>query len=117
LAARDFAPDFWGWPNQFESDPAKAGKMDRRGVLMWIGKEVVSVNMMTWPDKHDFRLRNEALRSAGRVGVILRIEPAAPDAGFSYYVQVVPVGAVEFGYYLSLCVHTVRNSPRLWGYY
>jgi len=91
--------------------------MDRRGVSMWIGSEVVSVNMMTWPDKHDFRLRSEALRSAGRVGDILRIERAAPDAGFAYYVQIVPAGAPQYDYYSGLSVNRSPNSTRRWGYY
>jgi hypothetical protein len=117
LAARDFAPEFWGWPNEFQDDPEKPGKKDRRGVPMWIGAETVFVNMMTWPDKHDFRLRSEALRSSGRVGDILRIERATENAGFAYYVQVVPVGAPQHAYYLSLCVNAVRNSARRWGYY
>ena len=29
LAARDAAPDFWGWPTAFTPDPARPGKMDR----------------------------------------------------------------------------------------
>ena len=82
LAARDAEPGFWGWPDGFESDPRRPGKLDRRGVRMRLGGEVVAVNMMTWPDKHDFRLRSEALRSAGNVGDLLRMEKASPAADF-----------------------------------
>jgi HKD family nuclease len=61
LTARNRHPEFWNWPDAFSEDPSKPGKFDRVGVLMRIGGEVISVNMMTWPDKHDFRLRSEAL--------------------------------------------------------
>jgi HKD family nuclease len=117
LAARNFAPEFWGWPDAFEEDAAKPGKMDRRNVPMWIGTEVIAVTMMSWPDKHDFRLRSETLRSAGRIGDILRVERATANAGFDYHVQIVPVGAPQYYHYASLCVNTVRNSGRRWGYY
>ncbi|MBN2317197.1 MAG: phospholipase D family protein [Sedimentisphaerales bacterium] len=117
LAARDFSPEFWGWPMMFSEDPERRGKMDRKGVLMRIGTEILEVNMMTWPDKHDFRLRNERLRSAGNIGDILRIEKTPDNEGFQYYVEVIPKGTSQHQTYLSICINTVRNSPRLWGYY
>ncbi len=117
LGARDFDPAFWGWPNAFTPDPAKRGKMDRRGVKMRIGADVVDVNMMTWPDKHDFRLRCEALRSAGNVEDILRIEQADGKNGFTYYVEIIPQGTMHYEQYLSLCQNSVKNSQKKWGYY
>lgn len=117
LAARDHCPEFWGWPTMFSEDPDKPGKMDRWGVPMRLGTEVINVNMMTWPDKHDFRLRNERLRSAGNIGDILRIERTVNTAEFQYYVEVVPQGTSQYQNYLAICVNTVRNSQRRWGYY
>lgn len=66
LAARDAQPDFWGWPAAFAEDANKKGKYDRWKVRMRLGAGVIAVNMMTWPDKGDFRLRCEALRSAAK---------------------------------------------------
>ena len=117
LAARDADPDFWGWPGGFTSDPRRAGKFDRRGVRVRLGGEVVFVNMMTWPDKHDFRLRSEALRSAGRVGDLLRMEKVEPGAGYEYYVEVIPQGTSHHPVYLALCRQSVRNSRKRYGYY
>ena len=117
LAARDMDPDFWGWPGGFTSDPRRPGKFDRRGVRIRLGSEVVSVNMMTWPDKHDFRLRSEALRSAGSVGDLLRMEKAEPGAGYEYYVEVIPQGTSHHPVYLALCRQSVRNSRKKYGYY
>jgi hypothetical protein len=117
LAARDEAPDFWGWRHRFNEDRSRPGKWDRSGVRMRIGVQVVEVNMMTWPVKHDFRLRSEALRSAGRVGDILRIEPAPASLGFDYYVEIVPQGTTQYGRWLAHCVTPVRNSPKRYGYY
>ena len=117
LAARDAHPRFWGWPDAFREDPEKRGKHDRPRVRMRLGNDVILVNMMTWPDKHDFRLRNEALRSASRVGDILRLEKVGPAAGHDYDVEVIQQGTNEHAVHLLLCRHAVRNSEKMYGYY
>ena len=117
LAARDAAPGFWGWPEAFTEDPAKPGKRDRNGVRMRVGDEVVPVNMMTWPDKHDFRLRSEKLRSAGRPGDVLRIERAGPGADHEYAAEVIRQGTSRHAAHLDLCRQVVRNSEKKYGYY
>lgn len=117
LAARDAAPDFWGWPEAFTEDRDKPGKRDRRGVRMRLGGEVVLVNMMTWPDKRDFRLRSEKLRSASRAGDILRIEKAEPGAGHEYAIEVIRQGTDRHAASLALCGRAVRNSEKKYGYY
>ena len=117
LSARDANPDFWGWPKSFEEDPTNPGKMDRKGVEMNIIGHTALVNMMTWPAKHDFRLRSEELRSAGEVGDILRIEKAISPAPFDFVVMVIPQGSQDFEEYLALCNKKTPNSARVWGYY
>jgi len=117
LAARDFAPRFWGWRDEFHEDPEKPGKWDRPGVRMRVGSEVIVVNMMTWPDKHDFRLRSEKLRSAGNVGDIFRMERTTGEGGVQYQVQVISRNALEFRKYRRYCRNPVPNSRKRWGYY
>ena len=117
LAARDARPDFWGWSDAFAADPERPGKHDRKGVRIRLAGEIVTVNMMTWPDKHDFRLRSEALRSAGNVGDILRMEKVGPEAAYEYYVEVIPRGTSQHPVYLALCRQSVRNSVKKYGYY
>lgn len=117
LSARDANPLFWGWDKMFKQDRLKPGKYDRQGVKMRIGANMISVNMMTWPDKHDFRLRSEALRSAGNIGDIMRIEKVDPASGAEYYVEVVPQGTTQYPTYLQLCSNAVRNSKKKFGYY
>jgi HKD family nuclease len=117
LAARNLYPEFWGWQELFEEDPAKPGKFDRRKVPCRLGGEIVEINMMTWPVKHDFRLRSERLRSAGNPGDILRIEKPASDTGFDYYVEIVPMGTSAFEQYHEFCTEEVKNSAKRWGYY
>ena len=117
LAARDADPSFWGWPEAFTEDPEKPGKRDRRGVRMLLGGEVVLVNMMTWPARHDFRLRSEKLRSAGRAGDIRRIEKTSPDAGHEYAAEVIRQGTSRHTAHLDLCRQVVRNSDKRYGYY
>lgn len=115
LGARDFAPDFWGWRSSFVEGPKK---WDRMGVRMWVGTQVVEVNMMVWKVKHDLRLRSEALRSAGHVGDILRLEKTDSSIGFDYLAHVVPQGTMEHRHYLAFCVNRAKGrSNKLWGYY
>jgi HKD family nuclease len=114
LRARDYDPNFWGWPNLFVES---ATKWDRTGVRMRLGAQDIIVNMMCWKPKRDFRLRNELLRSAGNVGDILRVEKAAPRSGFDYYVEVVPRRTTQHPVYLARCTQTVPNSAKIFGYY
>ena len=72
---------------------------------------------MYWPNKHDFRLRSEDLRSAGNVGDILRMEKVDPASGYEYYVDIIPQETSLHSLYLALCRESVRNSTRKYGYY
>ncbi len=117
LAARDYDTAFWGWQTEFTEDPERPGKWDRPGVKMRIGTITTEVNMMTWPVKHDFRLRSEVLRKAGAVDDILRIERTDGEGGFSYYVEIIPQGTMEHDDYLARCTRETRNSEKRWGYY
>ncbi|MEO1015178.1 MAG: phospholipase D family protein [Pseudomonadota bacterium] len=117
LSARNADPEFWGWPTTFTEDETKPGKFDRTGVRFRLGADIFQVNMMTWPDKHDFRLRSEALRSAGNIGDILRLEMAPENSAYEYFAVVIPQGATEFGIYKALCTNAVRNSKKMFGYY
>lgn len=116
LSARDAHPLFWAWRDGFTEDPTKPGKFDRL-VRMRLGGVNVSVNMMTWPDRRDFRLRCEALRSAGNVGDVLRIEKVGPGLDFEYYVEVIPAGTASHTEHLLFCTGVVRNSRKRYGYY
>jgi len=118
LAARDANPRFWGWPEDFVEDISKPGKLDRVGVKMRIGTSTVSVNMMTWPDKSDFRLRSEALRSSGEIGDIVKIEKMKGGSAHQYSVEIIPPASPLFPLYAEICSNPVRKpSKKLWGYY
>ncbi len=117
LAARNFFPEFWGWQERFAEDPTKPGKFDRWKVPCRLGGEIIEINMMTWPVKHDFRLRSQRLRSAGSPGDILRLERTGPESGFDYYVEIIPQGTSAFEQYSELCKEKVHNSLKRWGYY
>lgn len=117
LTAREEDPDFWGWPTRFVSDPKKPGKFDRRGVRIRLGEKVIGMNMMTWPDRRDFRLRSEELRSAGAVGDILRIEKVSLPSLYEYEVEVIAKGTTRHTEYLDRCSKKVRNSRKKFGYY
>ncbi len=115
LAARDANPSFWDWPHGFSEDPAKSEKRDRQ-TRVRLGDATIAVNMMTWPDRHDFRLRSEALRRAANVGDILRMEKAEPELDFDYYIEIIPKGTAPHTEHLLFCTGVVRNSKKRFGY-
>lgn len=117
LIARDAEPGFWNWPDDFTSDPGKPDKLDRQDVSMRLNGKIISVNMMYWPDKRDFRLRCEALRSAGNVGDILRMEKTDSTVSYEYDVEVIPQETNRYLEYFKQCKHPVSNSKKKYGYY
>ena len=119
LAARDAYPGFWRWPDAFAVDPERAGKRDRHDVHMRLGGEVIRATLSYFHHRRDFRLRSTELRNAGNVGDILRVERALDsDAGYEYYVEVVPRGTTAFQQYLGRCQKEVgHGSQKRYGYY
>lgn len=118
LVARDAEPDFWGWDDLFTDDPNKAGKKDRNDVKMRLGGDVINVNMFYNDVKKDLRLRSEALRSAGDIDDIIRIEKTDGSETFDYYVQIIPQGTADYGHYRVACSNKVKGvSKKYWGYY
>ena len=70
-----------------------------------------------WPDKHDFRLRSEDLRSAANIGDVLRIERAADGSRYDYIVSIIPQGSVQYAAARARCTQRVRQpSVKEWGY-
>lgn len=117
LSARDYCPDFWGWPDNFIEDKSRKGKFDRPNVTFKLGTQIISVTMMAWPVKHDFRLRSEALRSAGEIDDIIKIEKALPNTLYEYIVTIIPKTSIDYNYYLHRCSVSVgKNSRRKYGY-
>jgi HKD family nuclease len=127
LSARDANPAFWEWPNGFAPDPhwkgkldaAGRGKMDRHDVRLRLGGNIVTATIWYNPDKKDIRIRNEALRQAGAVDDILRMEKAAPSTGFDYYVEIIPQGTTQYPTFRALCTLKPPSpaSKKRFGYY
>ena len=127
LAVLDQHPAFWTFPDQFTDDVAwnnshpkhrrnGIGKMDRMNVPMRVGT-IQSVRMFFNPQKGDFRLRNEALRSSGGIGDILLVKRVDPVNGFEYDIQVAPKGSPQFAQLAPLCNIQVPNSQKRFGYF
>ena len=117
LVARNAEPEFWGWPDAFVRSSRPPHPLSRTDVRMRLLDDIISVTIMTWPPKRDFRLRNSALRRAGNVGDILRIEKVEPSTDYEYDVEVIAQGTNQHSSTLTLCRHTVRNSQKRYGYY
>ncbi len=119
LKARDEDPIFWGWRALFVQDSNNPNKFDRRGVQMLVRGNVEIINMMTWPLKHDFRLRSESLRRGANIGDIIKIERSDGTSGYQYIVEIIPSTNSSHSEYLALCTHDTGkpNSQKRWGYY
>ena len=117
LVARDAEPEFWGWPDAFVRSSRPPHPLSRTNVRMRLLDEVISVTIMTWPPKRDFRLRSSALRRAGNVGDVLRIEKVESPTDYEYDVEVIAEGTSRHSEILALCRHAVRNSQKRYGYY
>lgn len=117
LKARDEDPIFGGWRALFVQDPENSNKYDRWNVKMLVRGNIESINMMTWPLKHDFRLRSESLRRGASPGDILRIERSDGTAGYQYVVEVISSTNPNYPPHLALCSHDTPNSKKKWGYY
>lgn len=127
LVALDVNPAFWKFPESFTPDRKwnaahpqyrrnGLGKLDRRGVPMRIGT-LQLVNMFFNPQKKDFRLRQETLRSSGHVGDIILVTALDPRSGYEYDVQVAPRGTPLFDELNQRCTVPVLNSQKFYGYF
>jgi len=119
LKARDKDPIFWGWRALFKQDVNNPIKYDRWGVNMLVRGNLEVINMMTWPIKHDFRLRSEALRRGAKPGDILKIERSDGTAGYQYTVEIISTTAPDYQFWLARCDQDTGrpNSKKRWGYY
>lgn len=118
LKARDQQPDFWGWQGKFTQDMAHPGKMDRKNVQFQMGKLLFLATIWSYPQRSEFRLRSEVLRSAGHVGDILKIE-RGDDMPVEYIAEVIPQGDQDYQFWRNLCIDQPdqRNSQKFFGYY
>lgn len=113
LAARNTNPDFWGWPHLFAEDPQKSNKFDRLNVRALLDGRIIFINMMTWPDKSDFRLRCSDIREAANIGDILFIS----NNSDTYEIRVVSRSDSDYDALLQECTNKTHNSEKLWGYF
>jgi hypothetical protein len=90
--------------------------MDRKDVPMRIGT-VHFASMFFNPRKGDLRIRNEALRSSGRVGDIILIRRVDPVNGFEYDVQVAPGASPLHAQLAPYCDTKAPGSPKRFGYF
>ena len=116
LAALRKHEDFWGFPDDFREDPHRSGKMDRKNVRVLLSGQGISVNMMTWPVKHDFRLRNAELRDSAAIGDILHLRRIG-GLRVDYQAELISPSNPEYQKFLAQCDNPVINSNKRFGYY
>jgi hypothetical protein len=116
-------PDFWNWPSAFVADPGWTGPLDNgigkrdRQMQVYFESNVIDAVMWYNPNKRDFRIRAEALRSAGHINDLIRIERNAPGAPVPYTVYIIEPSDPDFAQYRAVCLYNPTNSPKWWGYY
>ena len=116
LAALRMHEGFWGYPGDFQEAPSLPGKMDRRNVRFLLSGQGISVSMMTWPVKHDFRLRNTKLRASAEIGDVLHIRRTRA-VGVDYEAELIRPSNPEYRRFLARCDNPVPNSKKRFGYY
>ena len=116
LKAKRENESFWGYPKEFSADSTKPGKFDRSGVRVLFEGKIVTVNMMTWPDKSDFRLRCRSLRDAGNVGDIF-VMTSVNKSTHEYEVGILKHGTPQHAKMAKICVNPVRNSKKTYCYF
>ena len=117
LAARDARPDSLGLVRCLRGRSERPGKHDRKGVRIRLAGEIVTVNMMTWPDS---TISDCAARRCGALvtsATFFAWRKVGPEAAYEYYVEVIPRGTSQHPVYLALCRQSVRNSVKKYGYY
>lgn len=117
LLARDINPLFWDWPDGFEEDPDRPGKMDRH-VRILIGDQTHDATIWYNPVKRDIRIRAEAMRSAGGVGDILLLEQLTEGSDADYRAAVAEQGSETFAQLEAMCTVPARPpSRKRFGYF
>jgi hypothetical protein len=128
MEARDIAPEFWGWPaeyNRTASPRGGAGRIYRNWKPLWrisradstsAGVRIDRVRMYEYENSSDFRFYSKALLDLGAdEGDIVRITRVSdPDA--EYECVLASKGSPTFADWLRYCSESVRNSPRRFGY-
>jgi hypothetical protein len=128
LAARDVAPDFWGWPDEYTRLVSPRGG-EAREYLNWKpiwrvrtaddaldGGRLGEVRMYEYTNSSDFRFYSKRLLDMGAdEGDIVRITRIAePDAEFECVLA--RRGTTAYTDWLRHCTQQVRNSDRRYGY-
>jgi len=127
LAARDIAPEFWGWPHNYELLTSPRGGQAREyweWRPLWFvapahdpdrGK-VEEVRMYLYANSADFRFYSGALLHLGAdEGDIVRI--SSPERGeATFECLLARQGTPEYSAWLRFCTQDVRNSNRVFGY-
>ncbi len=127
LDAIELAPEFWGWPAEYErSESPRAG----RNRIYWNWRpiwrvwsvestdrvNILEVRMYMYENSSDFRLYVRPLINAGAdLGDVVRIRRISrTDA--EYECVLARRGTPEYEEWIKFCTQPVRNSPRSFGY-
>ncbi len=128
LAAREQAPEFWGWPNEFiVGSEATVGQYLERRVDILVrpvrGKEQVveDVRLYYYDIKHEFRLNCSRLVEGAQPGDLLIVQRSPTGTFFdgrSYIFEAAVISSSAPGYaaFIRECRNQVKGSPKRWGY-
>lgn len=118
LAALDMDPGFWKYPDRFQEDKARKGKLDRWNVPFRFRGAKILVNLFRNPTKHDLRIRSGTLRDAANEGDILHLALTDGKGGIEYEVEIASPGTGRFETLAKKLTESVRPpSKKKFGYY
>jgi hypothetical protein len=128
LAARDQAPDFWNWPEEFRvGSEATVGQYQEHRVDIVVrparGKAqlVEGVRLYYYNIKHEFRLNCSRLIEGAQPGDLLVVQKSPTGTFFEgrtyeFEATVIPASAPGYQVFFHECRNQVRGSPKRWGY-
>jgi hypothetical protein len=128
LAAREQAPLFWGWPDEFSiGSEMTVGQYQERRVDILVrpvrGKEQVidDVRLYYYNIKHEFRLNCSRLIEGAQPGDLLVIQRSPTGIFFegrsyTFEATIIPASAPGYEAFVRECRNQVSGSPKRWGY-
>jgi len=128
LAARDFHPQFWGWPAQFKvGSDTTVGKYQERRIDMLVRpatgpvQVVENVRLYYYDIKDEFRLNCSRLIAGACSGDLLVVQK--PPVGtvfegrtYEFEAAVIPSRHPAYEAFVKECRSQVSGSPKRWGY-
>lgn len=125
IAARDAAPQLWGWPSEYTRTERNRGSKTREyfewkpvwSIIYQQQSTSENVRIYLYSDSMDFRMYSNALLRFGAAeGDIVKISRGDSHSNFVFRCELIKRGTQEYDSLIQFCTQRVRNSNRKYGF-